>query len=164
VAASPTGHIASLAIPDKRPAQSGSTVTVPIIFDAGGQAISSIIFSVDYNENWLAIKELSFDGLPEAFGYPTIQQNGAAGRLDIVLFDPTVPLHPMPDGILMTLTFEVLDTPGDTLATVGFSSDMAASFGIATGQSTNGATFDGSIQITSSMVDQQHTYLPLIGR
>jgi len=157
-----------LAIPDQVPASPGGRVTLPINFTANGHHISSLIFSVDYDQTWLTFDptDSNGDGIPDAvtFNLPgafdasvTFDGGDTDGELDFFIADLFPPLASLSDGAIVYLTLNVGNPPGTTEAAVSFSSDPAASFGNTSGQSVPGTTNDGSVLIVRT--DTYEVYL-----
>ena len=144
-----------LDIPDQIPASAGNTVTVPVNFKANGNAISTIVFSVDYDE-----KRLSFDptdgdedGVPDAitFNLPAGFNGSVAfdgsdtdGELDFIIADVFPPLSALPDRTIVYIRLNVGNLPQSGEAAINFSRDPVASFGNTSGQSVKGTTNNGS--------------------
>lgn len=159
-----------LVIPDQVKAQAGEIVTLPVIFNSGGNAISSIAFSVDYDQAWLSFNpaDSNADGIPDAvvfnipaaFGAQVIFDAGDPdGELDIVIADFVTPLAALPDAPLVTITFLAGIPPGSSPldAAVNFSQDPVASFGKTDGYEVKGTTDNGSVQISKAVAP---TYTP----
>ena len=150
------------------PARPNSTVDVPVQFNSGGEDIAAIIFSIDFDEVCLGFDPIDgdLDGIPDAItfnlaGEPspptlgvTFDAADADGELDFVIADFTLPFTPIPDGTLVTVTFDTLCTPDpgmNLIAPVLFSDDPQASFGGTSGQSIAGTTSDGSVEIFGTL-------------
>lgn len=145
-------------IPDQIPALPRSTVAVPVNYIAGGNTISSLLFSVDYDESWLALDPTDSDGdgipdsivfnVPPAFAVSvTFDPNDTDGELDIFIADVFPPLAGLPPGTIVSITLETGNPALSQEAPVGFSNDPPPSFGSSTGQSIPGTTDDGSVLI-----------------
>jgi len=150
-----------LAVANQVTAVPGDTVTLPITFTSEGEAISSLVFSIDFDETWLSFDptDSDQDGLPDALvlnlpmafnASATFDASDTDGELDIFVADVFPPLAALPNGMLATLTLNVGQPPSSVNAVVGFSQDPVASFGNNAGQSVPGATIDGSVWITVS--------------
>ncbi len=151
-----------LEIPDQIPSFPFQTVSVPVQFSRNGTDLATITFSVDYDQTCLQFDPTDADGdgnpdavtfnLPASFqGSATFDGNDADGELDFFVGDIFPPLSALPDGALATIAFQVICQPPSStpiLASVGFSTDPAASFGSTSGQSVPGTTADGSVAIT----------------
>ena len=158
----------TLLIEDEIGARPASTVDVPVEFNSGGAGIAAIVFSVDYDESCLGFDptDSDFDGIPDAIAFelaglpdpPALSvffdASDTDGELDFAIVDFTVPLTPIPDGTLVTVTFDTLCTPAvgtSLIAPVEFSDDPEASFGGTGGQSVDGTTSDGSVEIFGTL-------------
>ena len=144
---------------------------MPINFTANGNSIASLIFSVDYDQTWLAFDPMDSDedGIPDAvaFNLPgafnasvTFDEADTDGELDFFIADLFPPLASLPDGAIVSMTLNVGSPPGATEAAVNFSPDPATSFGDTSGQSVPGTTDDGSVLI--ALTDTYQIYLPLL--
>lgn len=160
-AVSPLGS-AALIIPAAIPATVDTSVTVPIAFQGGGNAIGSITFSIDFDQTCLTFdaRDVNNDGQPDAVQFKTplafrssISYDAADvnGELDVVIADYSLPIASLPDADpLLTVKFTPHCTPvGNTviLAPVRFSSKTQASFGSVDGLDVAGTTHDGSVAI-----------------
>lgn len=152
-----------LIIPSQIPAQAGGTVVAPVNFRSGDNAISAIMFSIDYDQSWLTVDptDADGDGIPDAitfdvpaeFGVRIVQfdaQNTTA-EIKIEIRDGSVPLATLPDrdGIVR-IQFRVGWPGSATVAPVRFGSQPVASFGSNIGTSVLGTTEDGSVTISPS--------------
>lgn len=157
-----------LMLSEKEHAPSGGSVTIPIEFAGSGNEISSLIFSIDYDQSWLTFDpaDNDSDGIPDAIsfnlpgtfsGSVTLDVNDADGELDFFIADLTPPLTALPDGVIAYLTLGIGNPSITTQASVKFSQDPMASFGNTSGQSIVGTTVDGSVYILANAV-----YLPTI--
>lgn len=94
------GHLAApqLSIPQQLPAQPGGKVTVPIVLQTNDSNTSSLLFSVDYDEQWLHFdsSDNNQDGIPDAitFDLPqpllravTVAPQDTSGELAFTLAD-----------------------------------------------------------------------------
>lgn len=149
----------ALAIPDQVPAMAGGTVTIPVTLTANGNAITSLAFSVDYDETWLSLDptDNDADGIPDAvaFGVPAAFATGATfdgsdsdGELDIFIADVLPPLAVLSDGQIVSITLNVRGSSSMTEAAVNFSQSPPASFGNPEGHSVPGTTDAGSVLIS----------------
>jgi hypothetical protein len=152
-----------LSIPWNIPASVNSFVQVPIFFTSNGHAISTVLFSVDYDHDCLSFDPSDYngDGIPDSItpnfpgwfnGSVTFNWNDHDGELDFTIADFSPPLDALPDGLIGTITFGATCQPpfGTTLiAPVNFSVDPMASYGNTGGQSVSGTTYNGSVEIWS---------------
>jgi len=155
-----------LSISSNIPANPNSTVVVPVLFTSNGNNISSIVFSIDYDETYLSFDEnlpnaIDFT-LPVDFaGQCSPDQVDPDGEIDCFIIDPLVPLASLPDGVLVKITLKTKNPLSPVSAKVGFSTTSPpASFGSDTGQSVPGSTLDGSVQIGPGL--PSWAYLPLL--
>lgn len=156
----------ALAMPDQVSAAPGGLATVPVTFDANGHSITSLIFSVDYDETWLALDPTDHDGngVPDAviFSLPgdftasvTFDEGDADGEVDVFIGDISPPLTSLSDGPMVFLLLDADSSPGKTQGAVRFSLDPAASFGDTSGQSVPGTA-------TPTGRYQHQIYLPIV--
>jgi hypothetical protein len=152
----------SLTIPQQIPAAPGASVSVPITFDNGGNSISSLFFSIDFDETLLTFDptDSDFDGTPDAisFNVPaaffpgvTYDASDTDGELDFTITDPAPPLAAMPNRVIATITFVAGSPPVTSDANVGFSATPGPSFGNTAGQSVAGVGVGGSVRIIASV-------------
>jgi hypothetical protein len=161
-----------LSLPVGSLGESGGSVAVPVTFTSGGEEISSLIFSVDYDQQWLALDPADDDGdgipdsvslnLPAGFHASiSLDPDDADGEIDVFIGDLSVPLMPLPDGELLSITFDVAEAPEGTITAVRFAQDPLPSFGSVDGTSILGATSDGSIFIGDW---RYRLFLPMVQR
>ena len=152
----------------------GELVAVPIKFDSDGAKVSSVTFSVDYDETCLGFDSIDKnpDGLadsvklmvPTEFGATRVNHDpgDSDGEIDIVLADTVRPFGAMPDGVIMEVALTAIKESscnGDE-ARVGFSSDPPAMFSNDEGVPLNGETEDGSVQISAPTLKSTFTPTP----
>ena len=163
----------ALAIPDQAPASPGDRVTLPVNFTAHDNSISSVVFSVDYDQTWLSFDPTDSDGddvpdaitfnLPGAFDASvTFDESDTDGELDFFIADLFPPLASLSDGAIVSMTLDVGSPPSGTVAAVSFSPDPAASFGDTSGQSVSGTTDGGSVLVVAPPTGAYPVYLPLV--
>lgn len=147
-----------LSIPDNIPAQPNSTVVVPVHFSPEGNAISSLVFSLNFDQTWLTFDPTDSDGdgvpdavdfnLPPAFtGSVVYDPNDLDGELDFFFGDIFPPLASLPEGDIVLITFGIDNPPVATTAFINFANNPPASFGNTSGQSVPGTTDNGSVRI-----------------
>ena len=153
----------SLSIPDEIPGTLDGPVAVPITFDADGARVSSIAFSVDYDESCLSFDPTDADSdgiadsvnlmVPEAFGTTWVGHDpeDADGEIDTVIADAIQPFEAMPNGVIMEIALTVTEEAScsEEEAAVGFSSDPHALYANDEGERLEGDTEDGSIRIST---------------
>ena len=136
---------------------------MPITFDADGARVSSIAFSVDYDESCLGFDPTDADSdgiadsvnlmVPEAFGTTSIGHDpeDADGEIDTVIADTIQPFEAMPNGVIMEIALTVTEEAScsEEEAAVGFSSDPPALYANDEGERLEGDTEDGSVQISA---------------
>ena len=158
----------ALAMPAQVSAPPGGFTTVPVSFSANGHSITSLAFSVDYDETWLALDPADHDGngIPDAviFSLPgdftasvTFDESDADGEVDIFIGDIAPPLTSLSDGPIAFMILNVASSPGATRGAVRFSLDPAASFGDTSGQSVPGTA-------TPTGRYPHQIYLPMVVR
>lgn len=150
-----------LSVPASTLAEPNSTVSIPVSFTSNGNTISSIVFSIDYDQAYLAYDNTvpsawSFN-LPANFNGSCIPDTGDPdGELDCFIIYLTVPLQPLPDGVLGTIKLKTANPPTAVNAAVNFStSSPVYSFGDTSGQSVPGSAVNGVVVISSSPIPSQ---------
>jgi hypothetical protein len=151
------------------PASPNSIVDVPVHFSANGNNISSIIFSVDYEQSWLQFDSsvpMSITmNLPSPF-VGSCSPNVADVNAEINCFvsHPGPVPQPLTDRVLATIKLRTLNPPVNLSARAGFSSTKPASFGSTAGQSVTGSTVDGSVYIDVGCpgCTSHFAYIPLV--
>lgn len=148
----------ALWIPDDIPALPNATVVVPVYFNGNGNPISSLVFSLDFDQTWLSFDptDSDGDGIPDAvsFSVPATFAVSVAydpadtdSELDFFVADVFPPLASLPAGITVQITFGTGNPAVATNVFVNFATDPPASFGSTTGQSVPGATDNGSVRV-----------------
>lgn len=151
-----------LEVPDLIPAFTGTTVTVPVNLHAGGVDITSLAFSLDFDETNLSFDttDANADGIPDSVNFLTPGAFTASvfadladtdGELDFDIHDQSLPAASLPDGAIAEITFTAIGDPGSgntRTAPVVFSADPAATFGGPDGRDVPGFTEDGSVLIS----------------
>lgn len=157
----------SLVIPDNIPGDPGGSVVIPVAFDADAALIASMVFSIDYDEDYLTFDPLvpgAFEfHLPPAQGFVSDCSLNAAdtdGEIDCYITQLTLPLDPIPSGVVLDLILQVGEPTYPIQAKVGFSNDPYPSFGNTEGQSVPpGLIEDGSVAIRGLGLD---AWMPLV--
>lgn len=151
----------ALTVPDQVPVSPDGEVTLPVQFTANGSSVSSLVFSLDYDQTWLTFDptDSDQDGIPDAIGFSlpdtfsgsvTFDGSDMDGELDFFVGDLFPPLASLPDRTIVTITLNVVGSPSSTMdVAVNFSQEPAASFGDTLGQTVPGTTNDGSVLIAS---------------
>ena len=143
---------------------------LPIIFDPQGQEVSSLVFSVDFDQSWLSFNpaDENKDGLPDAidFNLPEGFLAGAQydptdtdGELDVVIYSLGLPQSLLPAGNILTIGLVAGWPEGTFVAEVKSSLDPHASFGSPAGRSLAGVAVDGSVWIDGQAHNQ--IFLPV---
>lgn len=146
-------------------------VTLPVSLSSGDAAVSSVAFSIDYDETQLAFDptDADGDGTPDALrlatpdGFTlstTFDASDTDGEIDIFVGDLSPALDELPDGTLLFLTLDLVGQPDDTAA-VRIAADPAVSFGTPQGVSVAGSGTDGTVQPGTT---GPALYLPLVQR
>ena len=167
----------TLVIPDDLVAEAGGQVTVPIVLQGNGAEVSSLLFSIDYDERWLTIDPADHDedGVPDAivFNLPdhfvrsvTIDLNDASGELDIMIASFASPAHVLPEGELLSITFGLGNSADTTEATIAFAQQPEPSLGDRSGHAISGSAQDGAVRIvaTGESGSASVLHLPMISR
>lgn len=160
----------SLSIPSNIPADPNSLVTIPVHFDPDINSIASVVFAIDYDQNWLefdpAVPNAITLNLTGGFvGSCTPDTADTAGEIKCVVYYPIAPPQPLTERDLVTVQLRTKNPVTDTVAVVGFSENSPpASFGGTDGFSVPGETFDGSVLISSGCpgCTSYRTYLPIV--
>ena len=161
-AQSASGGLISLSLPDYVLGPAGKTVQLPVTLQANGKPISSLAFSVDFDESVLSFdpSDGNGDGLPDGislklpagfFGSASFDAQDRDGELDVILFNPTVSSVVLPDGVIATITLAVGQPAAALLAPVNSSQDPQASFGSPDGLSLFGYMDDGSVWVADRL-------------
>ncbi len=159
--ATPLPFQPSLSIPSGIQATSEGPVVVPITFDSDGANVSSITFSVDYDESCLSFD--STDGnedgladsvnlrLPATFGmtWVTHDMEDSDGEINFALVDATQPFEAIPEGVIVEVSLNVNEAAScwGSEAGVGFASEPQAEFSNDEGERLDCETDDGTVMI-----------------
>jgi hypothetical protein len=154
-----------LSIPDEIPADPGSTVIIPVSFSANGSQIASLVFSIDYDEEWLTFDPDAEDAvvfdLPNGKGFNGSCSSDVSdldGEIDCFVLDFSQPLDPLPDGVLVYIKLYTGNPSPGVIADVNFSSDPFPSFGDVDGNSVPAGTIDsGSVAIGDVQLEPTKT-------
>lgn len=166
--AAATADQVEIVLPDEVPALKDGKVSLPIRFDPAASLINSLVFSIDFDESWLAFNDADadLDGVPDAVAFTlpdgfvgalSYDPTDVDGELDIAVYN-LLGSGTLPAGTFMVLTMETGSPAGDYLAVVQSSNDPVESFGSITGQSIWGVVQDGSV----SLLDFVKTFLPFM--
>ena len=162
-----------LTIPLGIPATPGQPVTVPVSYASNGNSISSLVFSLDYDQSLLAFDAADSDadgiadgvvvtapaGFQASVGY---DGSDTVGELDVLIADVFPPLAALPDGALISVTLGVTPTVNTPLESpLPFAQEPQPSFGATNGSSVPGAVQDGSVLVGGNVYP---LYLPVVRR
>lgn len=154
----------AISIPSNIQAQANSYVDIPLRFDSNGTEVSSLTFSIDYDDSYLDFdpgdpSAITFS-LPSEFNN-TICGEDPSGVIQCIIYASQFPPLPvLPDGVFLTIRLQTLNAPDGTTAAVFFADNPAASFGgpdgqdVPDGSTTNGSVYFGEIN--------WFVYLPLL--
>ena len=138
-----------LSLPADLLAEVGGAVQVPVHFESDGQAISSVIFTLDFDQSLLSFDstDSDSDGVPDAVQFHGVASNvqsvsleseGGTGSLRFLVSDLAETPRVLLDGLLVTVTLDLLTTADELNSAVRFSRFPAASFGDVLGRSVGG--------------------------
>ncbi len=149
-----------LSIQSNIPATANSIVTVPVHFTANGNSISSLIFSIDYDQTWLwfdpSVPMSVTMSLPAGFvGGCSPNTSDPFAEINCYVLYPIPPLQPLTDGVIASIKLRTKAPAVNLAANVGFSGTNPASFGSTSGTSVAGSTQDGSVYIDVGCVGCQ---------
>ncbi len=146
--ATPTG-IPSLSLEAELRASPSGTVVAPIRFSARGHAISSVVFSLDFDQDLLIFDDFDGDqdGVPDAVHFNsglsvesvTFNPDDQQGELDFLITDLAGAPRALEDGLLVEVELQLIQ-PAGTVTSVLFSAEPRASFGDVSGRSVSGTT------------------------
>lgn len=133
-------------------------VTIPVTYQAAGESIGSVVFSLDIDATLLSFdsSDNNNDGIPDAITIKTppafaasvsYDASDADGEIDFALFNFASPPQALPDVEIAEITFTTGAVSGCQLAAVGFSADPPPSFGSTTGDSITGTAVPGGVNI-----------------
>jgi PKD repeat protein len=153
VAAAPRPQLTIAQAVDGAP---GGTVSLALSFAAQGQNVSSLLFSIDFDEQRLSFSTVDSDNncAPDAIQFSAalpasfikcadFDAADTNGEIDVRIADFSATPRTLSSGVLLTMTFAVRANAADSLAPVRFA---LASFGGAQGE-LNGSTIAGSVRI-----------------
>lgn len=152
----------TLTIPQNLSAAAGTQMQVPIQFAANSHSITSIIFSLDFDQGCLSLDptDADQDGSPDAVVFNVSSSFGAGatynpadtdGELDITIADFSTPLAALPTGTPVVITFNVAGNCAGRSAAVTFSNMPSPSFGNTSGQSVPGIAIGSSVYVASAL-------------
>ena len=154
-----------LTIPDRLPADPGTTVTVPIQLTSGGNTLAGVSFSLDYDQQTLAFDptDANSDGVPDTVTFApslsvfsvrsaTFNATDSTGELDVIIADTTLPFDTLPDGILISVTLQVHTIATLVETPIRFSLPSPPSFSDSQGQAVAGRSDSGSVVINGPLL------------
>lgn len=155
----------TLAVPDLYPAIPRQQISLPVNLDPKGKQISSVVFSIDFDQSWLTFDDNdgNNDGVPDAVslnlpsGYVAAVSYNAQdsdGEIDVVIYYPGLAPASLPAGNLLTVKLQAGVPQSNFLAEVKSSLDPQASFGSTTGTSVPGTLSGGSVWIFNTLLNQ----------
>ena len=124
----------SLSIPNGIPAENGGSVSVPVNFTTGDAGISSLAFSVGYDQTLLSFDptDSNGDGIPDAVAVNvpsafdvsvSFDQADVGGELDFLIADLTTPLSALTSDTILSITLRAGTPNAATTAAVNFSAN-----------------------------------------
>lgn len=139
-------------IPDYYPAAASSTVVIPVLFNSNGLRISSMGFSIDFDQTGLTFDptepfSVTFALPPNFYSTCDTDLTDLDGEIDCAVLDPVPPLQIIPDGVIASIIFHTGALPGGTILPINFSPDPLATFGDDHGAYVPGNAYGGSIYI-----------------
>jgi hypothetical protein len=158
----------ALTIPSQIPASMNSLVSIPVSFSANGNNVASVLFSIDYDENYLTFDSgvagaITLNVGADFVGSCSPDLTDTDGELDCFVYDPLPPLTALPSGVMITIKLKTGNPASNITAAVNFSQNSAPySFGSTTGQSVVGTAQNGSVSITVGAAPTSKAYLPSI--
>jgi hypothetical protein len=154
-----------LSIQSNIPANPNSTVVVPVQFTSNDNKIDSTVFSIDYDETWLAFDNsipnaLQFNLPPDFTGQCSPDITDTDGEIDCFILDPIPPLVAIPDSVILNVTLRTKNPSSAVSAKAGFSANSPPASFASQGLSVAGSTLDGSVLIGQGFPSV--AYLPII--
>lgn len=150
----------ALVLPEVMLAEEGEQVAIPITLYAENAPVSSIAFSVDYDQSWLSFNSVIWN-LPSGYAYWLDHSvSDTDGELDFGVYG-NANASPLPNGTVIAVIMMEAGSPGgEFVAQVAGSNDPLASFGSSSGTSLGGTFDGGSVWIG----DWEKLYLPMTQR
>ncbi len=148
----------TLSIPSLLPAPAGGTVTLPLDYVNGGNAIDTIFFVISYDATLLTLDtaDLDNDDIPDdlAFtlpdGYVALVETSAAGgegRIQALIYNQSSATRRIPSGRLVDATLAVAPVGAPQVTEIVFLNSPAPFFVTADDDIVDGAFIDGSVSI-----------------
>jgi hypothetical protein len=146
-----------LAMPLMTTAKLGQTVNIPIRFESGGNDVTALTFSLNYDPAALTLVPTTPNtvtlSLPPGFTASILfDANDTGSELDVAVFSPSSAV--LTDTTLMTVTFQVANAPAMKETSVDFAPIISFS--------TTSGTIPGSTQNGTVHLGPWEVYLPLV--
>lgn len=162
---------AQISLPLKSIVASGGKVYLPVTLTKQNNAVSSLAFSINYDQTWLSFDnaDRNGDGIPDSIiwfvppGYAKsvfYNPSDTGGELDFSVYNTSTTAQPLPDGTFLIVVLNAGSPPGQYVANIVGSNEPAASFGSVYGNSVTGTLQGGTVWI--GLVKQ--IFMPLIRR
>lgn len=147
----------ALTVPNWKTTDANTIVEMPVTFVTEGSLISSIAFSIDYDEKKLIFDHTNplsvrFANLPSDFtAWYTFDSTDTDGEIDIVITDTSFPLATLSDDSIVATILFTTRTPiiEGALAWVDVTEQPTHSFGSSRGLSVDGSSVNGSVRIAA---------------
>ncbi|MGB0385105.1 MAG: CARDB domain-containing protein [Ardenticatenaceae bacterium] len=164
----------------EQPMLAPDSMEVPITLATNAHGVSSLIASIDYDEELLSFDptDKDGDGIPDAMAINVpasfqlsveFNPTDSDGEIDLFIGDLSLPLDELPDGTLASITFGVEAETTDLDGAVSYSTDPAPSLGNHSGEEISLDTTPGSLDLVARQADppnpaDHYLYLPIIVR
>ena len=158
-----------LRIPDNISSNPGSNVVIPVTLTTNGAQVASMVFSIDYNQQWLTFDPDVPDAivltLPPGKGFVgscSFDASDTDGEIDCYILDFSEPLDPLPDGVFLEFILQTGNPESPVVATVNFSTDPSPSFGDTSGQSIGAGLIESGSVMIGQIELEPVGWLPLL--
>jgi PKD repeat protein len=157
----------SLAVSETMAVLAGDSLTVPIRFTDGGQALSGVNFGLEIDPSLMSFDDgdIDGDGVPDAIGWGAGILSGSVtldgGTVNVTVTGTPSSLAALSGGTLVSITLVARDDVAPAIAPLTFSEAPPATFVNAVGWGISGVTLGGSVHIVPPE-GAGHVYLPLI--
>ncbi len=127
-----------------------SVVQVPLVFAGGGNTISALAFTLEYDENYLELATAAdvVFFLPSQFTKLAFTQQGESGRVNLIIY--TLARIGIPDMTVAAIPFTAKCPAGsgtEVQTTVSFAATPEVGFGALDGYEVDGRALDGVVTI-----------------
>ena len=147
-----------LSLPELVRTEPGSRITLPLHFTSNGLGINSLTFSLDFDPAVLSFDpaDAGQDGVPDAIlanlppGFQlwaSYDQQDTGGELDFAIMSLAAPFQTLPDGDILSISFDVSAATQVSQTVLAFSNTPRLSFGDPGGSSIPGKSGDAFIQV-----------------